>query len=254
MNPLLPYYDSSCCDTSSISAFLCDISNQYLPFMMQSMTINSMFNGDTGSQCSNYIWCIGPTGPTGPSAPQQLISATSRDMSLSGYTGTCRPGPVGTQPARTGQTFISVYSIIEQHVDQGKPILFDMHSAIYGYCFHEPNTSDIWIWKPGFYSISINVYSVDPMQLSLVKNETTIIPGTTTGSLTGLSAVSTTGIIYICINDMTMEKAYSPSGYGCKLQVVNNTTYTPYITLYGSTSSDSTIHQNTATFTIIRIA
>ena len=43
-----PYADlsSNTCDSTSISAFMFDGSNQYFPFMMQTVSMNnSMFNG-----------------------------------------------------------------------------------------------------------------------------------------------------------------------------------------------------------------
>lgn len=262
-----PYQDLSCNtnDSTVISAFMFDGSNQYFPYMMQTMT---MMNGLTGNHCANYVWCIGPTGPTGPA--YSTVQLLSRDISDTGATGgatgtivcightgytghTGDTGPQGPQ-GKVAQTFINVYSVIEQQVSQNCPILFDMHSAVYGYCFHEPNSSDIWIWKTGFYHIIINVYSVEPMQLSLVKNETSIVAGTTVGSLTGLSSLNSSSIIYICSNDMCMDTAYSPCNYGCKLQVVNNTSYLPYITLSGSSNSDNEIQQNTASLTVMRIA
>jgi hypothetical protein len=172
---------------------------------------------------------IGPTGPMGPMGPMGSI----KDM--------CK-------------TFLNAYSITEQTIDYGKPIFFDTHTAIMGGCFHEPQSSDIWICKAGFYNISINVSAIESAQFSLVKNESIIVPGTTMGSFTGLSINNITTIICISEDDMTMETQYSQNGLACKLQVINNTRYIPSITLYGSASTNNIIQQNTATITIIHIA
>ena len=148
------------------------------------------------------------------------------------------------------KTFINVYSITEQDIYQGKPILFDTHNSCSGNCYHDEQSADIWIWKSGYYHVSINVYSIESVQFSLVMNNTITIPGTTFGSLTGLSSNNATSIIYISEDDIILESQCSPSGYACKLQVVNNTGYLPYITLYGSTNS---VLQNTASFTLMQI-
>lgn len=151
------------------------------------------------------------------------------------------------------KTFISVYSIKEQTIDCGSPIKFDKHTACCGDCYHGKNSPDIWLWKAGYYQVSVNVYTIESGQFSLVMNDSIVIPGTTFGSLTGLSSNNMSAIICIEDSDMDLQLDCSPSGYGCKLKVVNNTCYLQYITLYGSASSSNIIEQNTASMTIIRL-
>lgn len=151
------------------------------------------------------------------------------------------------------KAFINVYSITEQAIDCGSPIQFDTHTACCGDCYHGENSTDIWLWKAGYYQVSVNIYSIESVQFSLVMNDSIVIPGTTFGSLTGLSSNNMTAIICIEDSDMDLQLDCSPSGYGCKLQVVNNTCYLQYVTLYGSSCSSNVILQNTASMTIIKL-
>ncbi len=170
-----------------------------------------------------------------------------------GETG--QPAPVcpSDQHDYSCKTFINVYSITEQTIDNASPIQFDTHTACCGDCYHDEDSTDIWLWKAGYYQVSINIYSIESVQFSLVMNDNIVIPGTTFGSLTGLSSNNMTAIICIEDSDMDLPLECSPSGYGCKLQVVNNTNYLQYITLYGSSCSSNIIEQNTASMTIIKL-
>jgi len=233
----------------SCNTLIIDRETHFQPVMMQTVILEGGYTGQT-----NYVWCIGPTGPTGPMGDINLIRDMVRDMSGTDLIGPTGPmGPMGSIKDMC-KTFLNAYSITEQTIDYGKPIFFDTHTAIMGGCFHEPQSSDIWICKAGFYNISINVSAIESAQFSLVKNESIIVPGTTMGSFTGLSINNITTIIYISEDDMTMETQYSQNGLACKLQVINNTRYIPSITLYGSASTNNIIQQNTATITILHIA
>ena len=186
-------------------------------------------------------------GPTGSMQRHYKISAVS-----DGPTGSTDEADE-TDSTCCDKSFINVYSITEQTIDNGSPIQFDTHSACCGDCYHDENSTDIWLWKAGYYQVSVNIYSIESVQFSLVMNESIVIPGTTFGSLTGLSSNNMTAIICIEDSDMDLPLECSPSGYGCKLQVVNNTCYLQYITLYGSSCSSNIIEQNTASMTIVRL-
>lgn len=190
-------------------------------------------------------------GPTGSMQRHYKISAVS-GLSDTGPTGSMDESDE-TDSTCCDKAFINVYSITEQTIDNGSPIKFDTHSACCGDCYHAENSTDIWLWKAGYYQVSVNIYSIESVQFSLVMNDSIVIPGTTFGSLTGLSSNNMTAIICIEDSDMDLPLECSPSGYGCKLQVVNNTCYLQYITLYGSSCSSNIIEQNTASMTIVKL-
>ena len=197
---------------------------------------------------NTYPFLMGTTG----------CSLLSDANGLTGTTGTT--GPTGESPIvclcqheYCSKTFINVYSVLEQDIYQDMPIAFDTHTTCLGNCFHEDNSSNIWIWEPGFYQITVTVSAIEPSQFSLVLNDNIVIPGATFGSLSGLSVNNMCTIIQIDDSDMDLATEYSQSGMACKLQVVNNTSYIPFITLYGSSCSSQIIQQNTASLTIIRL-
>ena len=200
---------------------------------------------------SAYPFPHGPHGITRDISGVCMISAVAAGDT--DETGEPAPLCPSDQHDYCCKSFINVYSITEQTIDNGSPIQFDTHSACCGDCYHDENSTDIWIWKAGYYQVSVNIYSIESVQFSLVMNDSIVIPGTTFGSLTGLSSNNMTAIICIEDSDMDLPLECSPSGYGCKLQVVNNTCYLQYITLYGSSCSSNIIEQNTASMTIIKI-
>jgi len=149
------------------------------------------------------------------------------------------------------RTWLTLYSVEEQQIAQGSPIVFEMSETIHGYCCHTENTGNVWICAPGYYQIYMNFYHLEPCQFSLCKNMTDIV--STVGSLSGSSQNSNFFIVKIRKSDMTQPCSMSATGYACLLQVLNNSSITPYVTLIGSHSSANTIPQVTATLTILSI-
>ena len=167
------------------------------------------FTGQTG-----YTGPTGDTGAIGPMGAQGFTGQT-------GYTGPT--GPIGISGSLT-QTFINAYSTTEQQIRIGDSIIFDSHSSLFGDCGHLPNTSDIFIWRTGFYFISISIYHLETCQFSIYKNSINIIPESTIGSLTGSSQTMSNFITEISINDMITQTDLSPSGFACNLKLINNNT------------------------------
>jgi hypothetical protein len=193
----------------------------------------------------------GPTGPEGPEGPQ----GSQGPQGEPGQKG--EQGPEGPQGipginSATFSTFISVYSTTEQTISQNNPIVFDAHSYLFGDCNHLPNSSEIWIWKSGYYFISVNINEMEAGQFSIVKNGSTNLIGGTIGSLSG-SSLSTSLITEITDADINIPTEISPTGIACKLQVINNSAQYPSITLYGSASTGNLIPQNSASFSIFLI-
>ena len=190
---------------------------------------------------------MGPLGPTGPTGADSLVMGptgpTGADSLVMGPTG-----PTG-EKGSVSNTFIHVYTIKEQTVLQNNPVLFDAYSCLFGHCLHIPDTSEIWVWKAGYYQISVHINQLEASQISVVKNGTMNLTGATIGSLSG-SSLSTTFITQILDTDINIETTNSSTGFACKIQVVNNTIHYPSITLYAAESAGNTIPQNSASFSM----
>jgi len=152
----------------------------------------------------------------------------------------------------TSPTFINIYSSREQRIRQNEFIIFDNINSIFGQCIHISNTSEIYVWKPGYYSVFISIHHLESCQFSLLKNSEFIAPASTVGSLSGNSQNSNLFIIQLTDQDMIINSPFSDTGYSCKLQVINNTppSYMQYVTLIGSFNVGNTIPQITASITI----
>jgi hypothetical protein len=197
---------------------------------------NHIFMGETGyTGATGHIGSEGPIGPMGP----QGIEGPTGPQGIE--------GPMGPQGSMS-QTFIQAYSLTEQRIGINQPIIFDSHSVIFGNCGHINNTGDIWIWKSGFYQITMNIYQLATGQFSLIKNGG-IVVGTTVGSING-SSLNNSCIVQIGDGDFTIPCPLSPSGVGCQLQVTN-TSANPSISLYGSVSSGNSVPQNSASIVVV---
>jgi len=199
--------------------------------------------GKTGSQ--GVPGDVGPPGPVGPRGPGGPVGSSGPHGSVG------PPGPPGP-PGMGGMcdTFINIYSTNQQQVNQNSAIVFDNNNYIQGSCFHSPNTSDIYIWKPGFYYVYTNIYHIEGCQFSIYKNSTSIVPGSTIGSLTGSSQNSSNMILQVTSEDFTTPTTNSPTGMACKIEIFNNTPYIPFVTLYDSTGLGYSIPQINASLTL----
>jgi hypothetical protein len=72
-----------------------------------------------------------------------------------------------------------------------------------------------------------------------MKNTVFQVPGTTFSSPTGATQSALTLIFYIDASDMISATPLSPSGFACKLQLTNHTSYAPIITLNGVSGAGS---------------
>jgi len=149
-------------------------------------------------------------------------------------------------------TFINLYSTSEQHIRQNDFIVFENTNSMYGQCSHTPYTSEIYIWKSGYYSVYTSIYHLESCQFSLLKNSHFIAPASSVGSLSGPSQNNNFFIMQIEEADIIINTPFSPNGYACKLQIINNSqlSYMPYVTLIGSFASNNQLPQITASITI----
>lgn len=149
-------------------------------------------------------------------------------------------------------TFINTYSTCEQKIEKGGFIVFDNTNSVFGNCLHIPKTSEIFIWRPGYYSVYTSIFHMEACQFSLLKNSQFIAPVSTVGSFFGSSQNTNYFIIQLEESDMITPASFSNTGYACKLQIVNNTkaSFMSYVTLIGSFSSGNQLPQITASITI----
>ena len=208
---------------------------------------------------------VGETGPTGPIGATGSIGATGQmgtvgDVGPTGPTGTIGytgpTGPSGNTFITNGliyQSFVTAYSLSEQTLSLDEPIIFDTHSVIFGECLHEENTSDLWFWNQGNYMVSMNICSTERGQFSVIKNLNTVIPGGTVGINIGSAQTNITFLMLIEDTDLTEPIPTLLNKNGCRIQVVNTSSLTDTVTLYGSTITGNPIPQVTASITIIRM-
>jgi len=196
----------------------------------------------------------GDMGPTGPEGVQG-IQGVPGEMGPTGPQGIPGiPGEIGpTGPkGNISSTFINLYSTMQQKILFNQPIIFDRIISIHGHCGHTSNTSEIWIWEPGYYYISVNINQLQAGNFALTKNGS-LIPGSSHGSLVGSSLQL--GCIFTILNeDININNVISPTGLAAKIEVINNTANYPFITLYANDNSEQMVAQNSASLVMFSIA
>ena len=229
--------DNSCNVYRPIDASSCYIRE---PFDLSNTFFREHFEGKEillGQSIREYFYFTGSPGPIGPSGPI-------------GPPGPAGPaGPISSNGGGS-DTFLNVYSSNQQQVSANSPVIFDMNNYVQGSCAHSSATSQIHLWKSGFYYVYTNIYHIEGCQFSLYKNKNTIIPGSTIGSLTGSSQNSNVVILRVNPDDIITDSAFSPSGKACIIELYNNTAYIPFVTLYDSSGLGYSVSQINATMTI----
>jgi hypothetical protein len=186
--------------------------------------------GDTGPS--------GPTGDTGPSGPQGPVG----DIGPIGPTGpTSDITPIMT-------TFIHVFSTAPQNILSQQPIRFDSYSSISGNC--SLSNTDIWVWQTGSYFVNVNIHPVEPCQFSIFKNNSSI-SGSTFSTYSSNSQGSHSIIIDVLDTDISMSTMFSPTGFGCKFNLVNHTSSSNTITIDDQTTGGIILPTTVATMSVI---
>lgn len=164
--------------------------------------------------------CHGPPGPTGPTGPPGVCS----------------------------NTLIYLARETEQQLATEEAIQWTLQPIKVGDIDNIANTSDIFIWKAGLYSVYYNVCSQQPCNFALVKNGD-IVCGSTINTTSGFTQSSI--LLIMCINksELSFPTSISPTGFAAKIKVVNYTATTPNIRLIRINSRD-TFPQMSATISI----
>jgi hypothetical protein len=162
--------------------------------------------------------CHGPTGPPGPSCP-------------------------------FSNTFIYLNRETEQLLEKETAIQWTSNSIKVGDIDNITNTSEIFIWKAGFYIVHYNVCSQQPCNFDLLKNGN-IVSGSTINSIAGFEQNSV--FLIMCINksDLSFPTSISPIGFAAKIEVVNHTSTTSNIRLISLNTRDTSTPQLVASISI----
>jgi hypothetical protein len=161
-----------------------------------------------------------------------------RDIQVVQLTG-CRgpPGPQGP-PGSRSNTLIYLNREIEQQLAKEEAIQWTLKSIKVGDIDNITNTSDIFIWKAGYYSVYYSLCSQQPCNFALVKNGD-IVFGSTINAISGFTQSSVHLIISINKSDLSFPISISPTGFAAKIAVVNYTAATPNIRLIHLNSRDT---------------
>jgi hypothetical protein len=139
------------------------------------------------------------------------------------------------------QTFINVYSATPQTIPLETPIIYDANRNAYGNIGHNPFTSQIYIWQPGYYYVHTTLHIVEACQFAVFLNGN--MYGNPFSSSTGAAELTHEMIILITPNDMINETSLSPTGFAAVLETYNHTSYNPTANINnpaGSVPNDET--------------
>ena len=209
------------------------------------------YNCENHDNMSGTIMICDLIGQTGPTGPQGDIGPTGPSDGPTGPTGAI--GATGPPYYAPDVTFISVYSTLFQSIPTGSPILFNNYSTSGGASRFSDLSNSITIWRTGTYSVNFNIYHIEGSQFSLLKNGTTIVPGSTVGTMTGSSQCSNSFLMDITDADFLSPTGLIPYTMGCKFQLINNTEYVSEVVLYDAGSLNYTIPLVNATLSFHQI-
>ena len=147
-------------------------------------------------------------------------------------------------------TFIHAYSGTPQDILVESNVVFDNALAITGNCGILPNSTDIWVWEAGFYYVSYNLHHIQPCQFSLFKNDVVMI-GSISSSPTGATICANQMILEILPEDLINITSLSPSGFGCKIQLRNHTSFAPVVSIDGSSGAGSALPDISANLSLV---
>jgi hypothetical protein len=172
---------------------------------------------------------MGPTGYTGPTGEQGLT------------------GPTGS----LSDTFVHAYAITPQDVLVEAPVVLDFASAIVGNCGFVNGSTEVYTWQPGYYFVTTSLHHKEPCQFSIIKNDVVVAPGGIFSSPTGSTQSTNSIIMYIDASEMISPTALSPSGFACKVQLRNHTSYVPVVSLDGTSGAGSAEPDMNCSITLI---
>ena len=227
------------------SGNICDCANEPLFGIDGYPPSTNVAQQDKGLLCMTHnIMRYGPTGPTGQHGIMGYTGPTGQH-GVMGYTG-----PTGKE-GNVAYTFLHIYSTTPQIVNTEDSIVYDTHTAMVGSCYHVPTSSAVWIWKTGYYYVSIGIQHTEPCQFGIIKNGVFQVDGGLFSYVSGATQHTSSLVIHIQESDLITANSISPTGFACKLEVKNHTSYAPFISLNAANSAGSATPEVVASFTII---
>ena len=155
-------------------------------------------------------------------------------------------GPTGP----FSNTVICLNRDTEQLLAKDAAILWTLNPIKAGDIANITNTSEIFIWKPGFYIVYYNICSPQSCKFSLFKNGD-IVSGSTTNYTVGSAQNSVRLIMVVNKSDLSFPTSLSPIGFATKIEVVNHTQTIPNVRLMSLNTMDmGTSTQMVATISI----
>jgi hypothetical protein len=200
--------------------------------------------GDKGDQGE-----VGPTGEKGDKGDQGEMGPTGEkgDKGDQGEVGPTGPqgekgdqgvtGPTGSM----SRTFIHVFTVTAQTIPLETPIIYDANRNAIGNIGHNPFTSQVYVWQPGYYYLHTNLHIIEACQFAIFLNGT--MYGNPFSSSTGASHLNHEMIMYISPEDMINETSLSPTGFAAVIETYNHTSYNPTANINnpaGSVPNDET--------------
>jgi hypothetical protein len=132
-------------------------------------------------------------------------------------------------------TFINVYSVTTQAISAGQPVVFDAIRNVMGNIGHIPFTSQVCLWQPGYYFISVLLHHLEVCQFSFFLNNAPI--DNPFSSPTAATLLAYNAILHITPNDIITPCSIAPGGFAAILETVNHISYIPIINLDNTAGS-----------------
>ena len=107
------------------------------------------------------------------------------------------------------------------------PVIFENNNIVYGDMAHDVGSPDLIVWRAVYYYITVILHHVEPCQFSVIKDDVFAVNNGIFSSPTGATQISHTLIVYIAPEDIITETTLSPTGFACKLQVKNHSSFGP---------------------------
>jgi len=256
------------------SGNMCDCVNEPLfgidglSFGGNSYSTNVLTEQEKGLLCMTHNIRYGPTGPTGehgvmgytgPTGEHGVMGYTgpTGQHGVMGYTGPTGEhgvmgytGPTG-EHGNVAYTFLHIYSTTPQIVNTEDSVIYDTHTAMVGNCSHIPTTTAVWIWETGYYYVSISIQHTEPCQFGIIKNGVFSVDGGLFSYVSGATMHTSSLILHIQESDLISVNSLSPTGFACKLEIKNHTSYAPFISLNAANSAGSATPEVVASLSII---
>jgi hypothetical protein len=144
------------------------------------------------------------------------------------------PGPTGPFT----NTFIYLNRDTEQILAKKTAIQWTSNPIKVGDIANITNTSEIFIWKSGFYIVCYNVCSLQSYKFSLFKNGD-IVSGSTINYIAGFTQNSARVVMFVNKSDMSYPTSVSPTGFAAKIEVVNHTPTIPHVRIMNLDTTDT---------------